>query len=212
MKQIIKGNEPTDLTNYRQQKDALYEDYAGKDELRDCLEAEQKGICCYCMSRLTVGPLTMKIEHFKCQEDNPQYQLQYWNMLGACKGNEGQPLKLQHCDTFKGQKRLSFNPATKISDIHRIIWYGNDGSINSTNTTLNTEINSVLNLNVSILKRNRKAALDGFKETLARYNGRVTKAILQRWLNEWKGTQNQEKLKPYCMVVVYYIEKRIRQL
>lgn len=161
------------------------------------------------MELLTVGPLTMKIEHNKSQGNYPQFQLEYWNLLGACLGNHGQPEENQHCDTFKGNKEFSYNPADRKKAIHQTIVYSNDGTISSTDDILDDELSDVLNLNVEKLKLARKYVLDGFKDFLTPYNGKVPKERLIRWLDEWNGNSNADNLRPFCQVVVFWIRKKL---
>lgn len=211
MRQIIKNKEPQSLTEHRAKEYADYDNYEEKDDLRKSLCIEQRGICCYCMESISPDVKYMKIEHFHCQEDYPKQQLDYRNLLGACKGNEGQPPKFQHCDTHKGRKVLNFYPPNQVIAIQNLIQYGNDGSINSTNSELDRELNEVLNLNVIQLKNKRKAALDGFKLALNKYKGSIKKPTLERWLAIWNGEQSQDALKPYCQVIVYWLKKKIAQ-
>ncbi|NLR59384.1 TIGR02646 family protein [Chitinophaga polysaccharea] len=209
MRQITKIKEPNSLAKHRQQEHADYDNYEEKDDVRNTTCAEQRGICCYCMGSISPDLKYMKIEHFKCQESFPEEQLKYYNLLGACKGNEGRPVKEQHCDTFKGKKILTFHPCDTQRNVGAMLEYNNDGSINSKNGLLNSELENVLNLNVSKLKAARKGVLDGFKETLRKYNGKPPANSLIKWLNEWEGTSNQNNLRPYCMVVAYWIRKKL---
>ena len=102
MRHIAKGNEPPSLTTHRLSPHCDYNNYAAKDDLRDALIREQRGLCCYCMGRIWNGTTTMKIEHWQCQAHHPAEQLNYRNLLGACLGGRGQPGHLQHCDTRRG--------------------------------------------------------------------------------------------------------------
>lgn len=209
MKQIKKNKEPGSLIAHRKTAHANYDNYPQKDELRISLHNEQGGICCYCLGYIEPESSAMKIEHFKCQEDFPEHQLEYWNLLGACKGGEGQSGHLQHCDTYKGKKVLNFYPPNPNPNIEDLINYGNDGSVTSPNINLQREINEVLNLNVNYLVNNRKAALDGFKTGLSKYKSPLKKSTLQKWLEDWSG--NQGPYRPYCMVVAYWIKKRLNR-
>jgi len=83
MRTIQKGPEPATLTQYRQQPDAVYDNYGNKADLRAALVAEQRGLCCYCQSRIRATPAHMKIEHWQCQADHPARQLDFSNLLGA---------------------------------------------------------------------------------------------------------------------------------
>ena len=108
----------------------------------------------------------MKIEHWRSQSRHPLEQLDYSNLLGACNGNERQPPESQHCDTRKGDRPLSRNPADKNHHVDKMVRFIGDGRIVSDDLDFNSELNEVLNLNFSRLIENRKAVLDGFLEGL----------------------------------------------
>jgi uncharacterized protein (TIGR02646 family) len=94
MKRIVKGKEPKSLLEHRLKSFADYDNYPEKDKLRESLLTEQGYICCYCMQR--IDDSNMKIEHWKSQDDYPELQLDYNNLLGACKGGQGSPKHSQH--------------------------------------------------------------------------------------------------------------------
>ena len=96
MRMIVKGQEPRSLVHYRAQSNSTYRDYSKKDELRIALVREQKGLCCYCTSRIRPEENKMKIEHWKCQSNYPELQLDYSNLLGSCCGKTD---LCEHCDT-----------------------------------------------------------------------------------------------------------------
>lgn len=200
------------LVKHQKEKFATYDNLSGdaKKELRKSLVSEQRGICCYCMSPLVVDERMMKIEHFKCQEDHPDLQLDYANLLGACMGNSKKKGEL-HCDSHKGNLTLHFNPANRTFAIERLIVYKTDGTITSTNQQLAQDINKVLNLNSMKLKNSRKAALGGLMLILGkRGNGTVPDATLRRLLQRYEGSGHVGDLDPFCMVMVYYIKRRLR--
>src|SRR5262245_12369061 len=127
MRNILKSSELKSLETHRCSANASYDNYADKQNLRESLAAEQRGLCCYCMSRIVADPNKMKIEHWQSQTNFPDRQLEYPNLLGVCLGNEGKPFKLQHCDTRKGIRSLSMNPADPSHDVERVIHYDADG-------------------------------------------------------------------------------------
>ena len=61
------------------------------------------------MNRITED--TMRIEHFESQSTTHQKELEYTNMLGCCKGNEGSPHCKTHCDIHKKDETIKYNPA-----------------------------------------------------------------------------------------------------
>lgn len=209
MRQIVKGAEPASLTAHRRTPHCDYDNYGTKDDLRHALVAEQRGLCCYCMGRVQNGPTIMKIEHWRCQARYPGEQLNYRNLLGACLGGHGQPPHLQHCDTRKGDSDLQWNPADPAHHIETRVRYEVDGSIYSDDTALNDQLNDVLNLNLPVLKNNRKSALSGL---LAWWSAAkpVPRARIERVINE--RTRGSGDLAPYCQIVVWWLQQRLQRM
>ena len=208
MRTIIKSAEPTSLTQHRCSQHADFDNYPDKATLRTSLFSEQRGLCCYCLSQIQPQNNAIKIEHWRSQSQFPAEQLDYANLLGACLGREGQPRRWQHCDTHKGDDTLSKNPANQSHRIEKLIRFTGDGTIEADDPTLDREINDVLNLNLPILKRNRKAVLESFTATLIKC-GTLQRPTLVRWLREWNGESHSDDLEPYCQVVVYWLRKRL---
>ena len=160
MRAIAKGNEPACLTEHRVNNPTDYENYGGKPALRLALMAEQRGLCCYCMSQIAPNRLSMRIEHWQSRAAFPQRQLVYANLLGACKGGEDGSADQYHCDKLKDDKNLMWNPATPAHAIEARIRFQNNGEIWSDDAVFDGELNTVLGLNISILKNSRKSALE----------------------------------------------------
>lgn len=57
------------------------------------------------------------------------------------------------------------------------------------------------------LKKARKKTLDGFKDYLAKTRGKLSKNKVLRHRDKWIGSSHADGLEPYCMIVVYYLEK-----
>jgi len=208
MKKIVKGKEPISLTKHRKSKHSDYNNYADKKGLRESLVKEQRGICCYCMGRIEATEAKMKIEHFLCQSLHPDKELEYNNLFGACLGNMKADAEM-HCDTFKGNKEFHFQMCTSGS-IHGEIEYKSDGQIFSYNQNLNSELNEVLNLNFHELKKIRKSTLTGFVDFyLNGLKGKLNKEKLMRYRDKWAGNSHADQLQPYCMIVVYYLDKKL---
>ncbi len=208
MRTIIKGAEPASLTQYRQAARADYGNYQDKETLRQSLVAEQRGLCCYCLSRIRPASGEMKIAHWHSRGRHPDEQLAYKNLLGACLGNEGQSPRRQHCDTRQGDRDISRNPADPSHQVEQFIRFEADGTIASNDPRFDAELNEALNLNLPILKNNRKGALDAFKATLLK-RGDLPRGTLERWLRDWNGESHQNELRPFCQVVVYWLRKRL---
>ena len=210
MRNIVKGAEPKSLEEHRHSVVASYESYEDKQGLRVSLVAEQRGLCCYCLSRIVAASEKMKIEHWQSQTNFPDRQLHYPNMLGACLGAEGKPASFQHCDTRKGDQHLSMNPADPNHDVERTLRYDRDGSIRSTDPEFDREINLVLNLNIPILKSNRKRVLERFVNEAPR-KGDWSNSWIEKKLLEWSGNSDDGQLEPFCQVIVFWLRKRLKR-
>jgi uncharacterized protein (TIGR02646 family) len=209
MKHINKGLEPTSLRNYRKQPLATYADYRDKDELRESLLTEQGYICCYCMERITKD--NMKIEHWRPQTPYPHLQLDYQNLLAACMGNEGKSPDLQHCDTKKGDKELSFSPTD--NNCEQYLKYSSNGRIYSEDLDIDKDLNETLNLNLQTLMNNRHQVFKAVIQQLTNVRGKKAAWSVQdvkRKLQIYKNRSNG-KYEPYCQVVVYFLKKRFKQ-
>ncbi len=211
MKQIHKAKEPASLLAHRKNTHANYDNYSEKDDLRDSLVKEQGYICCYCMQRISPNAETMKIEHRQAQKKYPKLQLDYQNLLASCKGNEGAPKHLQHCDTSKGEQEIIINPADKSKNCETLIKYKSNGKIYSDNPIINKELNEILNLNTQTLLINRKAIIDQVKKEIININGRKSpwsasdiKTKIQKYESKING-----KYRYLCQIVIYFLKKRI---
>jgi uncharacterized protein (TIGR02646 family) len=208
MRTIVKGPEPHSLTGYRLTPGASYAEYGDRDSLRNSLVTEQRGLCCYCLRSIRPQYDAMKIEHWHSQARYPAEQLSYSNLLGACLGNDGQAWDHQHCDTRKGARDFSRNPANPMPRVEDLIRFQGDGRIVSDNLAFDAELNEVLNLNEAFLRNSRKAVLDAFKDRL-RKRGRLPRAALLKWAQDWNGESDAAELREFCQVVVYWLRKRL---
>jgi len=212
MRAIAKGDEPPSLTTHRLTAHCDYDNYADKDALRHALVTEQRGICCYCMGRIRNGPMTMKIEHWRCRSGYPDEQLDYRNLLGACLGEDGKPPRLQHCDTRKGDRDLLWNPADPAHHIETRIRYEADGSIRSPEDEFDAQLEEVLNLNLPFLRNNRKAVwiavIEWWQHNVRRRSDerRRLKRERDRLLN------GSGEFDPYCQVVVWWLDQRLARM
>lgn len=141
-----------------------------KEALGKALAAEQGYLCVYCMSR--ISDQDMKIEHFYPRHDEigegAELSVEYTNLFASCRGGEGEPKRLQTCDTHKGNTIVSVNPLD--ADSIAKISYGYDGKVGSNDSDIERDLNDTLNLNVEKLKRNRLEAWKRMRERIARKN------------------------------------------
>jgi len=217
MKQIVMSNEPVSLREHRASQHANF-DNLKKNNVRTSLLTEQGHICCYCMKRIPESNITpsTKIEHFLCRANHLDQELSYSNMMLACSGQQGLPKKLQTCDTRKGNLTLSFNPSDTIRNIEDMIKYKANGEVYSSDEAFNQELGTVLNLNVKILKDNRRAIYEEIRNRIIIVGKKLgNKALQKRFLDQEKAkllNLNNGKFKEFCMVGVYLIEKKLRKI
>lgn len=215
MMPIKKNSEPVELRNYRCVPDAKYDGgqfINVKDAIRRSLASEQGYLCAYCMSRIEPEENKMKVEHWHCQDNYPDEQLDYTNMLGCCYGNEGEPLYAQHCDTAKRNKNIVFNPSNPDHYERLEIHYKADGTVYSMHHDFNQQLNEVLNLNSDRhrLKANRKAVIRAIKEVLKKKSCNLTAGYINKLIKDWKSGNG--KMKGYAGVAIYFLEKKLRRM
>lgn len=212
MRAISKGREPRSLVEHRANTHSDYGNYADKDDLRTALVREQRGLCCYCMSRVEATGTGMKIEHWRSQSLHPGLDLVYTNLLAACLGGHGQPEDKQHCDTSKGERDLKFNPSDPAHRIEQRIRFELDGTITSGDAEFDTQLNEVLNLNLPLLKNRRKGVLSGildwWKREKTRLKGPVPTEQLARERTRRVG-DGTGQLYPFDPVTVWWLDQRL---
>jgi uncharacterized protein (TIGR02646 family) len=216
MRHIRKGAEPLGLRQHRLTPHATYGNLpqGAKDELRERLAREQGFLCCYCMQRIRAEPDAMKIEHWASQTaaETTHRQLDWKNLLGACRGSEGRPFAEQHCDTRKGEDSITVNPMEPRCE--QLVRFLADGTIESTDPAFQRDLTHTLNLNQARLLHNRKAVLEALRESLERkYPGTSwSKDVLERELAERQQPDARGQLSEYCQVSVYWLKKRLGRL
>ena len=212
MRAITKSLEPASLTTHRLTPHGNYDNYPQKDELREALVHEQRGLCCYCMTRITPGSSSMKIEHWRCQTRHENLELAYRNLLGACLGGDGQPAHLQHCDTRKGESDVKWNPAEPNHWIEQRIRFEPDGTIASDDVEFDAQLNDVLGLNLQLLKNRRSSVLTGmldwWKAEKARLQGPVPRERLERERARRAGN-GTETFAPLEPLTVWWLDQRL---
>lgn len=215
MRVITKGPEPRSLTAHRTAAHSDFDNYQAKGELRRALVAEQGWLCCYCMGRIRPEPASMKIEHWRCQARYPDEQLDYRNLLAACLGGEGHPERLQHCDTRKGDRPLRWNPADPSHHIETRIRYELDGSIRAKDdANFDGQLEDVLNLNLSVLKNNRRRVLDAVLEWWRHEKARIGGPVPRnRFIRKRAAyVRGNGQLQQYCQVAVWWLEQRLAKM
>lgn len=211
MRNIRKTSEPLKLIRYRASPDAEWDGIFTEvlESIREQLLGEQGRLCAYCMQR--ISPNTMKTEHWMCRARFPEESLNYHNMLGVCFGNEGQPRSQQTCDTRKADRDLRFNPANPDHDVEQHIRYSRNGEIFSDDEEFDDEINTVLNLNQHRLKTNREGVQNAVTSYFRKRGNAVTAGDIRRQIRAWSESDRTGKLREYCGVAVYRLNKELKR-
>ena len=204
---IDKQREPDSWTEHRLTPCAKYEP---TQDLRNALLIDQGFICAYCMRRIPADDrpfelATSKIEHLLSQDNHTDLQMNYSNMVVCCSGRMNGEM---HCDASKGEADIQCSPLSRAA--MQTIKYKTDGTIESTNAVYNKELNDVLNLNVSILKDNRKAAWEAVRDYFKSrdsWNVPTLRKMLERYQSKGKKGKKIE----YCGIVIYMLTKKLRQ-
>lgn len=214
---IKKGNEPRALTMYKQQIGAYY-DNCPKEEIRQALLKEQGFLCAYCMRR--IDDKNMKIEHWESQSsidsqninDNrsaEKKKMDYRNMLGVCSGKWPGTDEMT-CDSHRGNVPLIVNPL-RVEYIEQILYKEQTGEIYADDMLINKDLDQTLNLNIALLKENRKVALQACKSQLSklRKNGKWNSTLLQKQFAHYSGVDENGKKQPYAGIIIWYLQKRL---
>lgn len=208
MRTIVKRREPATLTTHRNTAHCDYDNYADKDTLRTGLVAEQRGLCCYCMGRIEDTAGAMKVEHWRSRTTYPGEQLVYRNLLAACRGGEGEPVHLQHCDTKKADRELLWNPADPERRIEERIHYAMDGTIRSDDPVFDRQLNDVPNLNLPWIRNEREGSLDAVLQWWIAQRRPVPARRLERQIERRNAS---EQLAPYVEVALWWLGRKLRQ-
>lgn len=220
MIKINKGTEPIEWCNYRQNPGADYMNAPkeAKLALRESLLEEQGYICAYCESRIPIQnaptEVSSKIEHILPRSSNSIHsRVDYNNMVVCCPGNTMGNI---HCDSSKGNNEIHFDLFS--DNIECRVKYKLDGTIcpQDDQDILMKEDIEVLNLNLPILKENRKNVLEGISEMLGKkeWNQSELRDILSKYENKTAINKYNKKHSyyPFCGIARYFLKKRIKKM
>lgn len=223
MRKIVKTSEPYTLTNYRSRipkknklDSNIYNDFPDKNKqdcnsnksgnLRKQLLEDQGYICCYCMQRISCD--NSRIEHFKSQEHNRKYQIQYKNLFVACNNSHGKSFAEQHCDVRKADIDLTTKLNLSSSSSINKIKYKKDCTIYSDDNDIDTDINDILNLNLEIIKNARKQAFNDLIKNISSWN----RAYLDRLIIKYSNKNIDGKYAEFSEMLVWKLTKRRNSL
>ena len=208
MRQIKKGTEPRELLEYRKSGDInrSYRDFGHKPALRDALLRDQQFLCCYCMRRIDVAD--MKIEHYRSQTGHGGLELDWKNLLGACDGREGRPLREQTCDTRKGDLDVTVDPR---GPVERSVRYTVDGRLKSDDAQIQLDLDEHLNLNLETLQQWRRDKLAALPKALELKLGRSKSWTRAQLEAELAAIEASTKAEPLVGIVEWWLRRQIRR-
>lgn len=148
-----------------------------------------------------------RIEHIKCREKYPEEELVYSNMVICCPGAINSDF---HCDKKKGTEDISFTPFDQCF-IDSLSYSSSNGKIKSSVSEWDTEIDKVLNLNNTLLKKNRLEVLDAVIHELKKKKS-WRKGTIDKLLASWNNLDDNGQLKPYNGIVVWYLRKKLKSI
>ena len=201
---IEKGSEPNAWIRYRLTQGT---EFRAIPELKDSLLKEQGYLCAYCMARIDQDH--MKVEHFKPQSLYPQDIFAYGNLLACCLGKTQEK---SHCDTFKRNSEISLSPLSR-SCVDTLSYESRTGAIKSSNEDYKHDLDT-LNLNAHIIKQNRRDVLRGVITALQKKAQRgleFNSSTISHQLNIWISVDEEGKRRPYCGIVIYFLEKKLKK-
>lgn len=208
MRKINKGPEPIKWKQYRKTPGVKYQSIP---ELRDSLLKEQGYICAYCMRKVPHKDKNStedsRIEHIKCREKYPEEELVYSNMVICCPGAINSDF---HCDKKKGTEDISFTPFDQCF-IDSLSYSSSNGKIKSSVSEWDREIDKVLNLNNTLLKKNRLEVLDAVIHELKKKKS-WRKGTIEKLLASWNNLDEEGNFKPYNGIVVWYLRKKLKSV
>lgn len=210
----MKDREPAEWVRIRNTPGVVFEDVP-KDDLRFSLWKEQGGLCGYCMRRINFTPgftTDTRIEHIKPRkismaEGKPEETFSYGNMILCCNGDIDGNNNF-HCDRSKKDKEICFTPFDKAV-IDTLSYSSKDGSIKSSDSSIDNDIKNILNLNHPRLAANRLAVIKGLIKVMG--NGTWKKRDLQHKILYYSSRNAEGHLKVYCGVVLWYLNKKLKQ-
>lgn len=112
---------------------------------------------------------------------------------------------------------LGINPLDRLANCDETISYNSkDGKVVCTD--FQNDLDNILNLNCKPLMRNRKGVIDATVQvmnktlSIAQKNTRWKKQALNKEMKRWSSKDDDGMFREYCMVAVYYLKKKLRQL
>ena len=227
---IKKGTPPKGLLDYKKSPHAVYSPPSDVKEIwRDALLKEQGNLCAYTMERIEPGFMwednkptnrpKVKLEHINPQNGDKDNDLNHFNVVAVCNGNEGDVQKNQYADTRKGEDSLDRRLHPTNLDIEKLIKYRPNGEIFTNIQELNVQIDDNIALTVSkkrsILNLNYKNLRDGRKYTYEAVKIKLKKAdwaisAINSEIKRFESLDKNNKRLEFCGYVLYFLRKEYK--
>ncbi len=222
MLNIRKSKTPPLLERYRKQPDAVwdgplvhYDDGTYitfsdvKQELRQHLVQEQKGLCAYCMARL-YNDDDIKIEHVLSRKKHPDQALNYKNLVACCNGRKSDASnrkQLLCCDSAKGDAELSFRFPHSSFSAEAEFAYDSEGRIYSIRQSeeLEHDLNQTLGLNIPPLRASRKEVRNALIKAINRQFG--NQPVKLNWIQNKLDESDKQQLPAFWGCRKFFLQK-----
>lgn len=225
---IKKNTPPKALLDYKKSPHAIYSPPSDIKEIwRDALLAEQGYLCAYTMERIEPGIISgtknspkVKLEHITPENGDKDNDLNHYNVIAVCNGNEGEKPKNQYADTRKGNEILDRRLHPTNEDIEKLIKYRPNGEVFTDIPELNSQIDdniaeqlvkkpSILNLNYKNLRDGRKYTYEAVKIKLKKADWAVS--AINSEIKRFESLDKNNKRLEFCDYVLYFLRKEYKR-
>lgn len=217
MKYIIKQPSPAFFEDWKNQCERCWDDVYDvvknpmiRKRLRRSLLEEQGNICCYCQK--SIDETCSAIEHIKCKDEYPEYELNYNNLLASCLGGQTERVGKSkrdkrtipiYCDAIKDNNDIYVSPLDK--DCESRFSYGPEGEIYCYDEDIDAkETIRILNLDCSTLRNLRKAAINVYKNEQNQF---PDKADIPKIVEKLLQRNDDGRFDGFCVVVASFLKK-----
>ena len=236
MIKIVKMPTPPELDNLKQKvmsqnldPDHEYKKLKNplKNKVLEQLMKEQGHVCAYCMRTIPDTRVhgtkisESSIEHFVARHSKTGISVfgsglgvDYSNLLAVCSG--GVAPKGTYCDNEltcdkkRGNDPLTVNPLDEST--LSTIFYKSNGEIGATDTTINNDLVSTLNLNCvkySDLPAGRKAALEPIEKYIEELNSDDMLQECKSLLADYESETDPKT--PYCGIIIWWLKSFVAE-
>ncbi|KAM3091558.1 retron system putative HNH endonuclease [Phormidesmis sp. 146-35] len=211
MRHIQKQQEPEVLTKWRQDRKNRNKTWKNfnppvKQAVRQSLLQEQGYICCYCEMR--IGTLTCRIDHLVPRSVDRSLWFDYYNLLASCPGEDEVEKKPVFCEQQRGNRLLPVSPLQE--ECIQAFGFRENGEVFAKDQSGNKEAVEqtieILGLNVTALKRQRSAAIQGF---LGEDFDTLSLEVQQKLLYQLDRLNSNNQYEPFCSAITFVLKQNM---